>query len=121
MLGRNTVVSCLAFVFDLALLWALVRVGRGRLEAAALGFLAANTLHYALGRSWIFQGSERGLATGYVFFLANAVVGLVVTMMLYAAFLRYTPLNYIVARIVVSVFAGLAVFLLNAVLNFRRL
>lgn len=121
MLGRNTVVSCLAFVFDLALLWALVGAGWDRLEAAALGFLAANTLHYALGRSWIFRGSERGLTTGYVFFLTNAVVGLVVTMMLYAALLRYTPLNYIVARIVVSVFAGLAVFLLNAVLNFRRL
>jgi putative flippase GtrA len=122
MLARNTVVSCLAFAFDIVLLWALVRlVGWGKLEAAALGFVAANTLHYALGRSWIFRGTERGIADGYVYFLANAAVGLFVTMALYAAFLRYTPINYIVARIIVSVFAGLAVFLLNAVLNFRRL
>ena len=42
-------------------------------------------------------------------------------MLLYAAFLRYVPLNYLVSRIIVSVFAGLAVFVLNAVLNFRRL
>jgi putative flippase GtrA len=122
MLARNTVVSCFAFAFDLILLWALVRLaGWGKLEAAALGFVAANTLHYALGRSWIFHGTERGVADGYVYFLINAVVGLFVTMTLYAAFLRFTPINYIVARVVVSVFAGLVVFVLNAVLNFRRL
>lgn len=122
MLARNTVVSCGAFAFDIVLLWALVRfAGWGKLEAAALGFVAANTLHYALGRTWIFAGTERGLAPGYVYFLINATVGLFVTMTLYAAFLRFTPINYIVARVVVSVFAGLAVFLLNAMLNFRRL
>ncbi|WP_454883379.1 GtrA family protein [Sphingomonas oryzagri] len=121
MLGRNTVVSCLCFAFDLLLLWALVRLSWGKLPAAALGFVAANTLHYALGRTWIFRGTERGFKAGYVFFLINAVVGLAVTVTLYAAFLRYTPMNYIVARILVSVFAGLAVFVLNAVLNFRRL
>lgn len=122
MLARNTVVSCGAFAFDLLLLWALVSLADwGKLEAAALGFVVANTLHYALGRSWIFRGTERGIAGGYVYFLINAGIGLCVTMTLYAAFLRYTPINYIVARVVVSVFAGLAVFVLNAVLNFRRL
>lgn len=122
MLARNTVVSCFAFAFDLALLWALVRwAGIGELPAAAIGFVAANTLHYALGRSWIFRGTERAVASGYVYFLVNAVIGLGVTMALYAAFLRFTGLNYLVARVIVSVFAGLAVFVLNAVLNFRRL
>jgi len=122
MLARNTVVSCLAFAFDLALLWALVRwAGVGKLPAAAIGFVAANTLHYALGRSWIFRGTERGVASGYVYFLVNAAIGLAITMTLYAAFLRYTSVNYLVARVIVSVFAGLAVFVLNAVLNFRRL
>lgn len=122
MLARNTMVSCFCFAFDLALLWALVRWAQmGKLPAAALGFVAANTIHYALGRSWIFRGTDRAVASGYLYFLVNAVVGLTVTMVLYAAFLRYTPINYIVARIVVSVFAGLAVFVLNAVWNFRRL
>ena len=122
MLGRNTVVSCGAFVFDLALLWALVRFGGiGKLWAAAIGFVIANTLHYALGRSWIFRGTERGVVAGYAYFLTNALVGLGLTVGLYAFFLRYTPMNYLVARVVVSVFAGLAVFALNAVLNFRRL
>ncbi len=122
MLARNTVVSCFCFAFDLLLLWMLVRVGHlGKLPAAALGFVAANSLHYGLGRAWIFRGTDRALAAGYLYFLVNAVVGLSVTITLYAAFLRFTPINYIVARIVVSVFAGLAVFVLNAVWNFRRL
>lgn len=121
MLARNTVVSCLAFGFDLVLLWLLVRASMGKLEAAAIGFVAANTLHYVLGRSWIFRGTDRAVGAGYLYFLINAIIGLGVTILLYAAFLRYTPMNYIVARIVVSVFAGLAVFLLNAILNFRRL
>lgn len=122
MLTRNTVVSCLAFDFDMVVLWALVRLaGWGQLEAAALGFVLATTLHYVLGRSWIFRGTDRGVVDGYIYFLINAGVGLVITMSLYALFLRYTPLNYLVARVVVSIFAGLAVFLLNAVFNFRRL
>jgi putative flippase GtrA len=122
MLVRNTVVSCLAFAIDLTLLWALVRLAHlGKLEAAAIGFVAANTLHYGLGRSWIFRGTERGMTAGYIYFLINATIGLAVTMILYALFLRYVPLNYLVSRTIVSVFAGLTVFALNAVLNFRRL
>jgi putative flippase GtrA len=122
MLVRNTVISCLAFAFDLALLWVLVLwAGIGKLPAAAIGFIAANTLHYALGRSWIFRGTERAVASGYLYFLVNAVIGLAVTMALYAAFLRFTSIDYLIARVIVSVFAGLIVFVLNAVLNFRRL
>ena len=122
MLARNTVVSCMCFAFDLALLRALVQhLHLDKVFAAALGFVAANSLHYMFGRSWIFRGTERGVASGYVYFLANATVGLIVTVMLYAAFLRFTPIDYLVARIIVSAFAGLAVFVLNAVWNFRRL
>jgi putative flippase GtrA len=106
----------------MALLWALVQLGgMDKILAAAIGFVVANTLHYALGRSWIFSGTERGVAEGYVYFLINAGVGMAITLGMYAAFLAWTPINYLVARVIVSVFAGLAVFLLNAVLNFRRL
>jgi putative flippase GtrA len=121
MLGRNTVISCMTFLFDLVLLWLLVQLGWGKIEAAAFGFVVANTIHYALGRTWIFAGTERGLASGYAYFLVNAGLGLAITVTLYAAFISYTPVNYIVARILVSVLAGLAVFLLNAILNFRQL
>lgn len=122
MLVRNTVVSCFAFAFDLALLWALVEyAGMGKLLAATIGFIAANTLHYVFAQSWIFRGTERGIAAGYFYFLVNAAIGLAVTIILFAAFLEWTAIHYVAARILVSVIAGLTVFLLNAMLNFRRL
>jgi putative flippase GtrA len=122
LLARNTIVSCLVFAIGLAMLWALVELaGANKLVAAAAGFLVSNTIHYIFGRTWIYRGTERGLASGYAFFLANAGVGLTMTILLFAAFLHWTSMNYLVARVVVSVFAGLAMFLLNAALNFRRL
>lgn len=121
MLVRNTVVSSFVFVIGLAVLWVLVnRFAVDPVAAAGIGFVVSNTLHYTLGRSWIFPGSDRKIHTGYALFLTNAAVGLVVTMGLFALFLAYTPLHYLVARVIVSVFAGLIVFVLNAVLNFRQ-
>jgi putative flippase GtrA len=121
LLARNTIVSCGIFAFDIALLWVLVQMGMGKVVAAALAFIIANSLHYAFGRGWIFKGTDRGVAEGYVYFLINAGVGLVITISLFAALIRWTPINYLVARVLVSVVSGLTVFLLNAVLNFRRL
>ena len=60
------------------------------------------------------------MGTGYAIFLAYAGFGMAITVSMYAALLEYTALNYLVARIIVSVFAGLAMFALNATLNFRR-
>jgi putative flippase GtrA len=120
MLARNTVVSCLVFAFDLALLWALVHFGGVQyLIAATLAFIVAVSIHYAFARAWIFPGSDRAMASGYAYFFINAGVGLVITIALYAAFVELLGMHYIPARVVVSVFAGLTVFVLNAVLNFR--
>ncbi len=121
MLWRNTVVSCSVFLLGLAVLYALVDgLGLPEVPAAGIGFLAANSLHYLLGRAWIFRGTERGPASGYALFLINAGVGLAVTLALYSALLAWTPLDYILARVLVSLVAGLVVFVLNAVFNFRR-
>lgn len=121
MLWRNTVVSCSVFLVGLGVLYALVQwAGFPEVPAAGIGFLAANTLHYLFGRAWIFRGTDRGRASGYALFLMNAGVGLAVTLALYAALLELTPLDYLTARVIVSVFAGLVVFVLNAVFNFRR-
>ena len=121
LLARNTVVSCLVFGIGLALLWAMVELwGMNKLIAAAAGFLVSNSIHYVFGRTWIYRGTTRGVASGYGYFLVNAGIGLVITIGLFAAFLRWTSLNYLVARVVVSLFAGLTMFLLNAILNFKR-
>lgn len=121
MLLRNTVVSCLAFGVSIALLWVLVEFFRmQQVVAAGIGFVAANSLHYVLGRTWIFRGTDRAVASGYIYFLATGGLGLAVTMGLDALLLHYTPIHYLVARILVSVIAGLVMFALNALLNFRR-
>ena len=118
-LVRNTIVSCLCFAFDLLLLWAFVEhLDMNKLVAAAIAFLIATSLHYSFARGWIFKGTEQALARGYAWFLVNAGVGLVLTIALFWAFMAI-GFHYLVARVIASVFAGLTVFLLNAVLNFR--
>ncbi|QGP80370.1 GtrA family protein [Sphingobium sp. CAP-1] len=121
MLARNTVVSCSVFGLGLILLWALVDIAHvAKVPAAGLGFLLANSLHYLLGRAWIFRGTERGVRSGYLYFLLNSGVGLLVTMGLYALLLPLTPTHYLLVRSIISLFAGLVVFVLNAAFNFRQ-
>ena len=121
MLIRNTVVSSSVFVVGLGVLWVLVEYAHmDEVIAAGVGFLVANSLHYLLGRYWIFAGSDRKLASGYVLFLMNSAVGLAVTMALFWVLITFTPMHYLVIRVVVSIFAGLIVFALNAALNFRQ-
>ena len=74
----------------------------------------------ASSRSWIFKGTDRDLRTGYILFLVNSGVGLLLTTGLYGLLLKWSDVNYLVARIIVSLFAGLMVFILNAVFNFRQ-
>ena len=122
LLGRNTVVSTLVFLLGLCLLWLLVEFGHAdKLLATALTFLLAQTLHYALGRAWIYRGTTRAIVPGYGFFLFNAAVGMAVTLVLFDLAVRFAGIHYLVARVLVSVIAGLVMFLLNAILNFERL
>ena len=103
-------------------MWVLVELLAGnKVFAAGVSFLAATSLHYLFGRTWIFRGTTRKIATGYGFFLINAGVGVALTVSLFAALLSWTPVNYLVARVLVSVFAGLVMFLLNALFNFKQL
>jgi len=121
MLLRNTVVSTGVFLLGLAVLWVLVeKAGINAVLATGLSFLVANSIHYIFGRTWIFAGSDRKLSTGYAIFLMNAMIGLAVTVGLFWVLTELTPMNYLVARVIVSVFAGLAVFALNASINFRQ-
>ncbi len=121
LLARNTVVSTGVFLLGLVLLWLMVEeFDMPKVPAAGLSFMASNTLHYVFGRTWIFEGTERTVAAGYGLFLINAVVGLGITVGLFAGLVAM-GMYYLLARIVASVFAGLALFVLNAVFNFRSL
>ena len=122
LLGRNTVASVATFAVDIALLGLLVEVlGLVYLPAAAIAFLLAMTVQYALSRVWVFRRSDRGMATGYFYFLVNAGIGLVTTLAMLFALVELAGLFYIVARVIASVVSGLVMFLLNAVYNFKTI
>lgn len=119
---RNSVVSCSIFLFGILLMWVLVHfLGMDSYLAAAISFLAGNTAHYAFARAWVFRGTQRALGRGYLYFFINAAVGLGATMALFALFTELAGMHYIAARVVASLFAGLAMFALNALFNFESL
>ncbi|MFN3944735.1 MAG: GtrA family protein [Allosphingosinicella sp.] len=120
--GRNTVASIVAFTIDIALLFAFVEwVGLSYLVGATVAFLIAMTVQYVISRIWVFSHSDQGLVKGYVLFLLNAGVGLVITLAAFAALLWWAGLHYLIARLIASAIAGIAVFFLNAVFNFKEL
>lgn len=122
MLVRNTIVGSCTFLFGLGVMWLLVeQAGISEVIASGASFVFANSVHYVLGRTWIFKGTTRDVATGYAMFLMNGGVGLALTMGLMALFVAYTSIHYLVARVLVSVVAGLLIFVLNGVWTFRRL
>jgi putative flippase GtrA len=88
--------------------------------ATGISFVCANTAHYIFGRTWIYRGTERAIGSGFALFLMNGIIGLILTMGLMALLREYTPINLYLARVLVSVIAGLVMFVLNAVWNFRR-
>lgn len=121
MLARNTVVGTTVFALDLILLWSLVAMFEiPVLVAATIGFVVSTSVHYFVGRGWIFKGSTRHVVSGYVYFLLSGGVGLAITILMFAALTLWTPINYLVARVIVSLFAGLASFLLNALVTFQK-
>lgn len=119
---RNGVASVLTFGFDLVLIWILVeKMDTARLLAVIVGFLLANALHYLLARIWIFRGSLRGLFSGYVLFLGNALVGLGLILVAFTVLSDALGVPYLVARVAASLLAGSLVFVLNATFNFHKL
>jgi putative flippase GtrA len=102
-------------------MWIFVEFGKiDETVAAGVSFAVGNSLHYAAARSWIFRGTTRGLAQGYGYFLANAGVGLVIMVLLFAAITEWTSIHYLLARALASIVAGSIMFVLNAVFNFKR-
>lgn len=118
---RNAAASTLSFAVDLLLILLLVeRAGVDRFVAVTAAFVLANGLHYLLARAWIFRGSERGLVSGYLYFLGNALFGLAVILGSFALLTQELGVPYIAARVAASLCAGTLVFVLNATLNFRH-
>ena len=122
MFGRNTVASTIAFALDLAILWSLVELlGVPRVPAAVVAFFLPMTVFYVLSREWVFPGTRRGVAQGYVYFLINVGIGFVVMLAVFWGLLLATEIHYLLARIAGSIVSGIVIFFLNGFLNFKEL
>lgn len=119
---KNAVASTASFLFDLLLISLMIeRWGWNKLLAVCVGFILANALHYLLARAWIFRGSLRGIASGYIYFLGNSLLGLGIILALFAFLADGLGVPYLIARVIASLCAGTIVFILNATINFRQL
>jgi putative flippase GtrA len=122
MFGRNTVASTGAFLLDLAILWCLVELaGLPRLPAAVLAFMIPMALFYILERVWVFPDSDRGVASGFVYFMVNIGIGFLVMLAIFWGLLQFTSLHYLLARVIASAISGVVIFLLNGIFNFKEL
>lgn len=122
MFGKNTVASTIAFVLDLAILWCLVELaGFPRVPAAVIAFIVPMVVFYFLEREWVFPGTQRGVASGFVYFALNVGIGFVVMLAIYWSLLLFTDIHYLIARVAASVVSGIVIFLLNGFFNFKQL
>jgi putative flippase GtrA len=122
MFGRNTVASTFTFLLDLLILWSLVEfAGLPHVPAAIIAFVVPMIVFYVLSREWVFPGTERGVAMGFVYFAVNIGIGFVVMLGVFWALLELTDIHYLIARVVASVVYGIVLFLLNGIFNFKQL
>lgn len=122
MFGRNTVASTFTFLVDLAILWSLVELaGVAHVYAAVIAFIIPMILFYVIEREWVFPGTDRGVATGFVYFVINVAIGFAAMLATFWTLLEFTGLHYLVARILASVVYGVVLFVLNGRFNFKEL
>jgi putative flippase GtrA len=122
MFGKNTVASTIAFALDLAILWGLVELaGLPRVASAVIAFIIPMVVFYVLERNWVFPDSDRGMTSGFFYFMVNIGIGFLVMLAVFWALLHFTPMHYLVARVLASMVSGIVIFLLNGVFNFKQL
>ena len=122
MLARNTVASIGTFLLDIAILAALVELaGMAHVPAAVIAFLIPLVVFYFAQREWVFPGTRRGVASGFVYFLINMGIGFLTMLGVFWALLEFTDLHYLFARVIASVVYGIVGFVLNGMFNYKQL
>jgi len=116
---KHTVVDAFVLALNLLFVWVLVESGLYYLWAVAIAFFLASILSYVGNRTWTFDGvvSTSPLG-GYMraFVVAIAVLCFIEIMMWLAV--EYLGLNYLVARALIAIIAGLCGYVLDAAFSF---
>lgn len=108
------------FAFDLLLLFLFTDIlGVYYLISVAVAFLLAVSLNYHLSRRFVFKGSKRSQVGGYVYFIAIALVGMVLVTGAMYVMVELLGIYYLLARVVVACVTGVWNYLLNLFFNFK--
>lgn len=117
---RYSAIGVSTFLLDLGLLFVLIDFfGVHYAVAAAVSFIIAVSINYALSRRHVFKGSDQRVSISYTIFITVAGVGLVLVVGLMYLAVDVFEFNYIVSRIIIAGFVGMWSYLLHLYLTFQ--
>ncbi|MDB5189287.1 MAG: GtrA family protein [Parcubacteria group bacterium] len=117
---RYAAVGVATLSFDLLLLAALTQLLHiPYYISTPFAFLVAVSINYVVSRAFVFRGTERPVHHGYAYFILLALAGAVFITASVAFLVTYVHLYYLVARVLVAGFVGIANYLINLHFNFR--
>lgn len=120
LLVRYSAVGVAAFIFELAMLYALLHyVSAPYYVSVAIAFIVSITVQYAATHVWVFEQSGRNLTAEFLFFSLILITGLILTEGLVILFVNLFVINAVIARTLSGTFTGLWDFYLNARFNFK--
>lgn len=117
--GLYYFVSAIAFIINLSIYGSLIYYGHVYyLYAATIGFVIQNILDYISERIWVFNKTRVRPMRGYVRSLGVALTVLLIILALTYVGVHMLLLNYLWARILAGVIAGIANFILDKKITF---
>jgi putative flippase GtrA len=117
---RNAAISLPTFLFDLGMLYALVRGAHfDYLAATVVSFLLANAMNYFLARRLVFAETKRGLKSGLIYFLAIAALSAFALAPLMWLLVGIFHFDVILSRVFAASLVGIGAYLVNLTVNFR--
>lgn len=117
---KYSVVGVSTFIFDLLLLFVLTDyLGINYVVAAGGAFVVAVSINYVVSRKYVFRGTERGVHSGYGYFLAIALIGLLFVMGSMYILVEVLTLHYLFSRVCIAGITGMFNYLTNLYLNFK--
>ena len=117
---RYATVGVSTLLLDLGMLYVAVSfLGIPYYIATPCSFLIAVSCNYVLSRHFVFSETERSWHFGYAYFALIAIAGAAATTAFVALLVSYAGMYFLLARIVVAGFIGMANYLVNLYLNFK--
>ena len=89
------------------------------LIATAFAFAASDSLGFALNLRWGFKESKTGALRGYFLFISFSVMALILTLLFMKILVDVIGIYYLLARVIILVFIGTLLFLLNYIFTFK--